>query len=274
MMILKNSKSLLGKLFKYFSLIFIPVCFAYEGNKQYLASEKPAPLKKIGVTEKLGEFIDLNLQFQTSESQTLTLKKIFQNRPTLLTVVYYNCPTLCNFHLNGLFEAAKNLSQKPGKDYNFVVVTMDATEKPRLALEKKQNYLKEFFPNSNSVYFLTADKRSISKLTNSLGFHFKWSKEIQQFAHSPVAYAISPLGQISRYLYGVEFDKKTLDLALTEARLEKTRDVIDKIRLFCYRFDPKKNQYTLYAYNIMRIGTASVTLLFAIFLLSFWLKKD
>jgi len=238
-------------------------------EKLYKADEVPHPLIDIQVKEKKGDFIDLDLEFTDERDSSQSLRKYFKDQAVLMTVVYYNCPSLCNFHLNGLWTALNQL-----KNYQFVVVSMDSSENSDLALKKKQNYLKEF-PKvlADQIHFLTGKKESIQKLTQSLGFSFRWDEETQQFAHSPVAYILSPEGMISRYLYGVEFSPQTLKLALLEARRGKIGNVIDRILLFCYRFNPKTNEYTIYAKNIMKAGGILTMLLLIALIVPVWLRE-
>lgn len=274
-MIKKNWKNLLVKLnsFLIISLFFLsPLLWAEE--KAYRADETPHPLKNIGVTEHLGSFIDLNLFFKNENNQRVTLKKYFNSEPVLMTIIYYNCPSLCNFHLNGLFEGLEKLSSSWKNSYQFVVVSMDSTEKPPLAKEKKSNYLKEFQGlRGEKIHFLTGSSENIKKLSNRMGFSFRWDEETEQFAHSPVAYTLSPKGMISRYLYGVEFQAQTLKLSFLEAGSGKIGNVIDRILLFCYRFNPKDNKYTLYAVNIMKAGGVLIVLILMFLLIPFWIKE-
>ena len=240
-------------------------------EKLYRADEAPHPLKDIQVKENIGSSIDLNLKFTDEKGEVQTLKSYFKERPVLMTIVYYNCPSLCNFHLNGLWTA---LNELKWKDYEFVVVSMDETEKADMALQKKTNYLQEF-PKvlSDRVHFLTGSKSAIETLTKALGFAFRWDEETEQFAHAPVAYSLSAKGIISRYLYGVEFLPQTLRLALLEAGRGKLGNVIDRVLLFCYRFNPQSNKYTLYASNIMKAGGFLMILLLISLLAPAWMKE-
>lgn len=240
-------------------------------EKLYRADETPHPLKGIQVTENLGQLIDLNLEFTDETGEQKPLKFYFKDRPVLMTIIYYNCPSLCNFHLNGLWGALNNLKWK---NYEFIAVSMDAKEKPDLALAKKKNYLQEF-PNvsEDRTHFLTGSSVAVESLTKALGFAFRWDKETEQFAHAPVAYTLSPEGLISRYLYGVEFLPQTLRLALLEAGRGKVGNVIDRVLLFCYRFNPQSNKYTLYASNIMRAGGILTVLLIISLMAPIWMRE-
>ena len=269
----KHWKSLPKRLCKLLLLFFSIPLLAYEGKKNYLAEEAPHLLKDMKVIEKTGRFIDLNLRFKDSPGHPVSLKNLFKGPAVLMTVVYYNCPSLCNFHLNGLFNAMQKIPQIAGKDYTFVAVSMDARETPELAQAKKESYLKEFNHLGQKAHFLTGESKNIKILTQSLGFPFRWDEATRQFAHSPVAYLLSRKGQILRYLYGVEFEPETLRLSLVEASQGKIGTIKDRIRLFCYRFNPGENRYTLYAYNIMRAGAGFMAFILLVTLVPYWLKE-
>ena len=266
-MMKKNWKSLLVKLCNFLIISFSGLSLA---EKNYRADEAPHSLKDIKITEHIGQLIDLNLHFMNEKNQSLPLKNYFVDLPVLMSIVYYNCPSLCNFHLNGLFEGLEKINTP----YRLVIVSMDPEEKPGLAKEKKSNYLKKFKNlEADNINFLTGSKNSIQKLADKLGFAFRWDEETKQFAHSPVAYALSPKGLISRYLYGVQFEPIALKLSLLSAGKGKTGNIIDRILLFCYRFNPEKNEYTLYARNIMKAGGVLIILALMSLLAPVWIKE-
>ena len=239
----------------------------------YKAHEAPAPLKGLEIRERLGSSIDLDLVFRSEKGEAAPLSLYFGSQPVLMTMIYYNCPSLCNFHLNGLFRGLQGLSLTKSKAYRLAAVSMDSREGPALAKEKKANYLKKFSLPEGRTHFLTGSEGSIKKLADQLGFAFRWDEETEQFAHSPVAYVLTPEGLISRYLYGVEFQPKTLKLALVEGGRGRIGSIMDRVLLFCYRFNPEAKRYALYGYNIMRAGGALTLLLLAAFFLPFWMRE-
>ena len=98
--------------------------------------------------------------------------------------------------------------------------------------------------------------------------------------HPAAIIIVSSEGMISRYLIPDEyypssskFSEKDLKLALLEASEGKIGSILDKLILPCYRYDPKKNTYTLFATNIMRLGGIFTILFLCIMLVSYW-KKD
>ena len=110
-------------------------------------------------------------------------------------------------------------------------------------------------------------------MANEFGFKFKKVEETGEFAHSASAYVVTDEGVISRYLHGIMFSGSTLKLSLVEASKGKVGSFIDQALLFCFQFNPAKNKYTLYAYNIMRLGGALTILFLGLFLGIVW-KND
>ena len=247
--------------------------YAYETTRTFQANKVPEELKGIQIDEKLGNTINLDLQFYNENNEKTSLGAYFnQEKPVLLTIVYYKCPNLCQLHLNGLVKAIDQL--KMDADFEFIAVSLDPTEKPLLARTKKRNYIQQLTSSTGkNWHFFTGSENNILQLSQQVGFKFKWNEQQKQYAHLPVAYVLTPTGQISRYLYGVEMDPKTLKLSLVEASQGRIGGLINRILLFCFQFDPRKNKYTLYAYNIMRAGGALMILLLLTLLWPAWKSK-
>lgn len=250
---------------------FILPASAYDTTRTLKASEVPQELKGINITEKLGEFIDLDLEFLNEKGKKIKMGRYFQNKPVLFTIIYYKCPNLCQLHLNGLMNGMKKLDIT--NDFEFIALSLDHNELPLLAQTKKANYIKQYnLPTPENLHFLTGKEEAIKKISSQVGFKFRWNEEQKQFAHLPVAYVLTPAGQISRYLYGVEMKEKTLKLSLVEASQGRIGGLIERILLFCFQFDPRKNRYTLYAYNIMRAGGVLTVLLILGLLIPSWVQ--
>jgi len=264
--------SVIRLLFITLSGLFIQKSIAYDTTRSLKASEVPQELKGINITEKMGDFIDLDLEFSNEEGEKVKIGHYFnQNKPVLFTIIYYKCPNLCQLHLNGLMKGIKGLDI--ADDFEFVALSMDHSEHPPLAKAKKTNYIKQYQLSApGNLHFLTGQEKPIKKISQQFGFTFRWNEEQKQFAHLPVAYILTPAGQISRYLYGVEMETKTLKLSLVEASQGRIGGLIERILLFCFQFDPRKNRYTIYAYNIMRAGGALTILLILSLLIPTWIR--
>lgn len=225
--------------------------------------------QEIGLDEKLGQYIPLDLSFLDETGKPVSLKELF-GKPTILTLVYYRCPGLCSPLLSGVADVVDKLDMEPGKDFNIVTISFDPTEDYITAAGKKQNYLdnmKKKIPGS-SWHFLTSDSVTAARITDAIGFRYK--KRDDQYVHSAVITILSPDGKIARYLYGTDFLPLDLKLALTEASEGKSGPTINKFLKLCFSYDPEGKRYAL---NITRIAGGVTILMIAGFFIVLTLKK-
>lgn len=221
------------------------------------AAGVPAELEGVGITEHLGSRVRIEkYSFKDDQGQSVRLADYFQEKkPVILALVYYQCPQLCNLILNGLQSAMKDMAWTAGKEFELVAVSINPTETPELASQKKKNYLKAYNRPSadQGFHFLTGDESQIKSLADEVGFHYRYEPKEKQYLHTATLFILTPEGKISRYLYGVSFTAKNLRLALTEASRGMVGTVMDRILMFCYHFDPSKNSYTFQMWRVVQI---------------------
>jgi protein SCO1/2 len=265
------------KLSYFYLIIFIVFpLLSYDPAYTRSKNELPLEVKDLKIQEKTGTKINTELTFLNEEGKQVKLGNVFNNKVVLLTIVYYRCPTLCGYHLQGLMATLKDLEWTVGKEFEFVAVSMDPTENSELALAKRNSFVEEYKKSSTSRgssigwHFLTGDEKSIKELADSVGFPYRYNSGLKQWIHPAVAYVITPEAILSRYLHGIAFDSKELKLSFMAAADGKLGSFIDKFTMFCYQFDPNKNKYTLYAYNLMKIGGLITVIILAAFLFSFY----
>lgn len=245
-----------------------------EGGPQ---NELPDAIEGVGIDEFLNQKIPDDIELINEKGEKVRFAQFHSDdKPIVLSMVYYSCPSLCNLHLKGVFEVFGKLGLVPGKDYEFLAVTIDPKETADLASAKKDTYLSEFlkdYDNSKGgIHFLTGDQENITRLAKTVGFKFKWNAEINEWAHASAAIINTPKGVISRYLHGVYFDAQTFRLSIVEASKGMIGSLTDNFALFCFRYDPKANKYAFYIMNILRGAAGLVLLLLLIWLVPFWLK--
>lgn len=240
------------------------------------ATEVPEQIKDVGIKEKLGKKIDLNLSFVDENGQNVNLSQYLSvGRPLIVSPVYYSCPGLCNFHLNGLVDGLKGLDWSVGKKFDVVAISFDSKETPDLAKNKKANYMKSYGrPGTESgFHFLTATEDVIQSFTSSVGFEFKWNDQSKEWSHASAAIVISPDGTISRYLPGIVFEPKNIKLAVNEASEGKVGNLMDSLILYCFQYNPHKSEYTLAAVQIMKLGAFLMIIVLAFWLIPFWIRS-
>lgn len=240
------------------------------------AEEKPAELENVGIEERLGQTLDLSLKFLDENGKEVTLGSLFDEQvPVIFSPIYYSCPGLCNFHLNGLTEGLKEMDWAVGGKFKVVAVSFDAKETPELARGKKATYMKLYDrPGTEAGWtFLTGDEENVRRFTENIGFKFSWNEAEQEWAHASAAIVVSPKGVITRYLPGIMFDPKDVRLAVLEAGQGKIGTFVDNLVLYCFQYNPHQSRYTVYAFNIMKLGGAVMVLLLAVWLLPVWLRS-
>ena len=234
-------------------------------------------LKKIDVVEHIGDQIPMDLTFTDEDSNHVSLDKYFadEKKPVILTLVYFNCPMLCNYLLNDLVQELQKMPWKPGDEYKILTISINPTEKPSLARAKKENYLTSLNkPGSEAGWsFLTGKESQIKKIADAVGFKYYYDEKSKTYAHPAVLTILTPGGKISRYLYGLTHKVQDVKLALVEASEGKLGTTTDRLLLYCFHYDPNARGYVLFAGNVMRVGGIIALILVGVFLLILW-KKD
>jgi protein SCO1/2 len=243
-----------------------------------VASERPAEFQGVGIDEKLNTKLDLNMKLKDETGKEVTLGSYFDGKhPVIISPVYFSCPGLCNFHLNGLTDALKQMPQEwtVGGRYQIVSFSFDSRETPDMAEKKKATYMKLYGREGaeKGWHFLTTDENTVKALTGALGFKFRWDETEKQWAHASAAVVVSPDGTITRYLPGIMFNPQDIKLALNEAGEGKIGTFVDNLVLYCFKYDPHQSKYTIYAANIMKMAGALMVLMMVIWLLPVWVRS-
>jgi protein SCO1/2 len=246
----------------------LPMAMAF-GPEMPDAPLAPPDLKDVKVVEHPGAALPLNLKFVDENGATVTLGQYFTGkRPVVLQLGYYGCPMLCGLISQGTVTAFKAVSLEPDKDYDFIFVSIDPSEKPDLAFHKKQAYMMEFGREGGAGWhFLTGTQDSIAPLAEAVGFKYRWVQSAGQFAHPAVVMMCTPDGKVSRYLYGVHFDPQTVRLSLVEASNGKIGNVVDRAFLTCFQYDGHQGKYALAAVGIMRGGGVLMMIVIGFFII-------
>jgi len=237
-------------------------------------SKLPAELEGVGIVEKIGEKIDLELEFIAENGRPVRLKEYFhKGRPVILNLIYYSCPTLCNLLLNGQTEALRGIPGEPGSDFEIVTISIDPTETFDLARQKRAVYLQSYGRPAPGWHFLTDYRGNVRKLADQVGFHYRYDDRTRQYAHAAAIMLLSPDGVVARYLYGVQFKPLDLRLALAEAARGHGSFSVDRLLLFCFHYDPQARSYVLFATNLMRAGGALSVIVLGVALWRLWRRE-
>ena len=216
----------------------------------------------VGLDEKLGEILPLDLTFRDETGQPIPLSSLV-TKPTVIAPIYYRCPNVCHFLQGDLARVLPQLKLKPGDDFQVISISFDETETPELASRSRSTYMAAM---NNAIdpqgwRFLTGDINQIKALTGSIGFRFQ--RVGADFMHPVSLVIVSPEGKIVRYLHGTHIVPKDLTLALYEAQAGRVGTTIRKVVQYCFSFDPEQKTYVL---NLLRISATVILLTLGAFL--------
>jgi len=198
---------------------------------------------EVGIIEKLGDILPLDLTFYNEKSDTVTLGSLI-NKPTILSFVYFDCPGLCSPLLDGIADVVSKMDLAIGKDYNIITISFNTKDTPEKARVKKLNFIQKIKENDRVNWtYLTGDLENIQKITEAAGFRYKPTG--LDFAHPATIIMLSPKGKITRYLYGVSFLPFDVKMAIAESQQGLARPTRSKILQYCFGYDTVTRSYTL-----------------------------
>ncbi len=226
-----------------------------------LNDQLPTVLSKVQVTQHLNEQLPLDAPFVDDEGKPVSLAKYFDGKhPVVLTTVYYNCPMLCSEEMDGLTSALEMVHLVPGKDFQIVIISIDPTETPKLAAEKKAFYLRRYGHPETAAgwHYLTGEAPAIDAVTKTVGFGYVRvpgpDGRLTQYAHASSIEIATPQGKLAQYYLGVEYSPKDVLLGLVDASGNRIGSPVANILTYCYRYDPQTNKHSLMVVRVVQLG--------------------
>jgi len=235
-----------------------------DSRAQVYDSKEP----EIGIVEHLGDTIPLNLMFNNEKGDNIALGDLI-NKPTILTLVYFDCPGLCSPLLDGVSDVIEKMDLELGKDYQVLTISFNTQDTPQRAVEKKQNFLKKHsLEHAGGWIYLTGDSANIRQIVDAVGFKYK--KAGNDWIHAAVITVISPKGMITRYLYGTTFLPFDVKMAVVEAQKGIPRPTINRLLEFCYSYDPSGRRYVL---DVTKVSATVIIFLALILLITLMVRR-
>jgi protein SCO1 len=210
---------------------------------------------QVGFEEKQGQFADLNARLVNESGDTVRLKDVI-NKPTMLNMVYFECPGTCSPLMWGVSKFIDDVDLVPGKDYQVITISFDPSEKIDLGIKKKASYISTMKKKEAAAgwLFFVSDSANIAKLTQSIGFDYQ--KINNQFVHPTGLIALGSDGKIIRYLRGIEFLPFDIKITMVEAAEGKTGPSINRLLAICYSYDDQGNKFV---FNVTRVSAIVIS---------------
>lgn len=224
------------------SILYLAICAMFV-SPVYADNE-------LGVYEKLDSFISKDFNFTNENGKLVNLRQAI-DKPTVIALVYYECPGICTPLLNGVAEVMNRSEMELGKDYQVFIISFSHKETSALAAKKKKNYVELVGKGDteNGFHFFTGDSLTIAGFLDNVGYKVKFDGK--EYVHPATLIVASPHGKIARYLHGTYFLPFNLKMAVIEAGQEKSGPTINKLMKFCFSYDPEGQTYVM---NITRIS--------------------
>jgi protein SCO1/2 len=222
---------------------------------------------QVSFEEKQGQYAALETELVNENGDTVLLKDVI-NKPTILNLVYFECPGTCSPLMWGISKFIDQVDLIPGKDYDIITISFDPSEDIALGIKKKEAYLKKMKnKNASEWHFFVADSANIARLTQSVGFHYQTVNN--QYVHPTGLIALGSDGKIIRYLRGIEFPPFDIKITMVEAAEGKIGPSINRLLAVCYSYDTKGNQFV---FNVTKV--AGIVIIFFIVVIFLFLSLN
>jgi protein SCO1 len=254
------------------------------------AQVNPPGLENVGVDEHLDRQLPRDLVFRDHDGQRVTLGSLMDGqRPVLLHFVYHTCPTVCSVALDGVVSALAQQGWTAGEEFTVLTVSVDARDTPEVASESRRRALYRYGRESaqRGWHFLVAERSmtereltgaygvypAVERLAEAVGFRYQWMPRQRQYAHPAVIMLLTPDARVARYLYGLEHAPNDLRIGLLEASEGRSISTVERVLLFCYRYDASEQAYVVMAWRVVRIGGGLTALGVLAFLGLMWRRE-
>ncbi len=237
-----------------------------------LAITDARKVKNVGINENLGQIVPSDIELLDGDNTRVQLGDYLGDKPLVLNLAYYNCPRICSLGTDGLAEVVNSTpTLSAGEDYNLLTVSFDPEDTPQDAKSRASKY--KLSEDDMDWSFLVGNSAEIKRLTSALGFNYM--KDGEEFAHPSAIFVLTPDGEISRYLYGIEYSPTDFKLALVEASEGEIgpSKIMNQVLLFCYGFDPIGKRYALKALNVVKAAGVVTLISLGGFLTFFWRRE-
>jgi protein SCO1/2 len=215
-------------------------------------------LQTIGIDQRIGEHVPTGLVFTNSDGAPVDFDQLLARKPTILALVYYDCPNLCTLVLNGLVLSLADLRRDVGDGFQVVVVSIDPTETSADAAAKKTTYLRRYSRGeSQEWHFLTGDQANIGKLAAAVGYRYRYDPVIHQFAHGSGIMVLDSQRRLVKYFLGIEYPPAAMDDAILLAQKGETGAPAQNFLLLCYCYNPLTGPYGFLIFTVLKAGAAA-----------------
>jgi protein SCO1/2 len=225
----------------------------------------PSQFASFAFRQHPGAKLPLDTVLRDENGRPVRLGGYFAGKPVVLVMEYLRCPNLCGLVLGQITAQMKQQKLMPGRDLQFVAISIDPREKSSDGLAARADYMKRLGATSPAGWhFLTGDSQQVKRVADAIGFPYKYDPSIDQFAH-PAGYVVTtPDGRIAQYILGFQTKPGQLRTAVESAGKGTTKPAAYPILCLCLGYDPQPGTVQALVLGIVRwvsIGLALASVL-------------
>jgi protein SCO1/2 len=173
----------------------------------------------------------------TLEGEQHRLRELLQGKPAVLVPFYTRCPRTCALLIASWSQLARRLGTE---QVRWLAFSFDPQER----VEDLQRYRQQWDLAGWSL--LRADSAAIHQLVQGLGIEVRRDTVMGVYEHPNVAVVVTPSGQVTRLILGLQPELEQVRITLWEARRGVAGlGVIEGFVLRCFRFDADRQRYVV-----------------------------
>ncbi|OGP30553.1 MAG: hypothetical protein A2067_06740 [Deltaproteobacteria bacterium GWB2_42_7] len=249
---------------KLFLFVVISLAFFYSNSLASVSEQEASKALKLSndaIGKEVGDYTLID-----QDGKNFSLREFAVGKPLVISFIYTSCGHICPTITANLGNAIQEADKDFGDKFSVITIGFDVENDTP---QRMKEYGANFTADVKNWRFVTADRETIERLTNNLGFYYK--KIEGGFDHLNFLTIVDSKGKIYEHVYGIDFKPRDVLQPVSEA-IYKTAEqkeikiggFIDRLKLFCYKYDNATGTYKLDYPFIVKMVLESMTILIII----------